>query len=183
MREFEPRLRAGPLTIVGHTSAATLFCLDFLARDYGARTVQRAEHGAAVSFVISQRPGRRAALAPAAVRAQGRDSMPSPPPGLSERDFQAALRELEERRRPRVALFERRGRAALPRRLLAALGRGRGAQGVGRGCTEPVEQVQGIVKIANQYGLPLYPISTGRNLTYGGAAPAYSGSVVVDLSA
>lgn len=73
MRELEPRLRAGPLTIVGHTSAATLFCLDLLARDYGARTVQRAEHGAGVSFVISQRPGRRAPLAPAAVRAQGSD--------------------------------------------------------------------------------------------------------------
>jgi hypothetical protein len=70
MRELEPRLRAGPLTIVGHTSAVTLFCLDFLARDYGARTVRRAEHGTAVSFVISQHPGRRAALAPAAVRAQ-----------------------------------------------------------------------------------------------------------------
>jgi 4-cresol dehydrogenase (hydroxylating) len=37
------------------------------------------------------------------------------------------------------------------------------------------------VKIANQRGLPLYPISTGRNLTYGGSAPPYSGSVVVDL--
>ena len=74
MHELEPRLRAGPLTIVGHTSAATLFCLDFLARDYGARTVQRAEHGAAVSFVISQRPGRRAALAPAAVRGQWSES-------------------------------------------------------------------------------------------------------------
>ena len=73
MHELEPRLRAGPLTIVGHTSAATLFCLDFLARDYGARTVQRAEHGTAVSFVISQRPGQRAALAPAALRAQGSD--------------------------------------------------------------------------------------------------------------
>ena len=73
MRELEPRLRAGTLTIVGCTSAATLFCLDFLARDYGARTVQRAEHGAAVTFVISQRSGRRAALAPAALRAQGSD--------------------------------------------------------------------------------------------------------------
>src|SRR5216684_4023250 len=28
---------------------------------------------------------------------------------------------------------------------------------------------------------PLYPISTGKNLGYGGSAPAYSGSVVVDL--
>jgi len=44
-----------------------------------------------------------------------------------------------------------------------------------------VEQVQQIVRIANRYRIPLYPISTGRNLGYGGAAPAYSGSVVVDL--
>src|SRR5271155_398561 len=44
-----------------------------------------------------------------------------------------------------------------------------------------VEQVQQIVKIANQYKVPLYPISTGRNLGYGGSAPAYSGSVVLDL--
>jgi 4-cresol dehydrogenase (hydroxylating) len=44
-----------------------------------------------------------------------------------------------------------------------------------------VEQVQRIVRIANQYRIPLYPISTGRNLGYGGSAPAYSGSVVVDL--
>jgi 4-cresol dehydrogenase (hydroxylating) len=44
-----------------------------------------------------------------------------------------------------------------------------------------VEQVQQIVRIANRYKIPLYPISTGRNLGYGGSAPAYSGSVVVDL--
>lgn len=43
------------------------------------------------------------------------------------------------------------------------------------------EQVQAIVRIANNYSIPLYPISTGRNLGYGGAAPAMSGSVVVDL--
>lgn len=44
-----------------------------------------------------------------------------------------------------------------------------------------VEQVQAIVRVANQYRVPLYPISTGRNLAYGGAAPVYSGSVVLDL--
>jgi hypothetical protein len=73
MRELEPRLRSGPVAIAGYTSAATLFCLDFLARDFGARTVQRGS-GAAVSFVISQFSGRRAALAPAAVRAQWSNS-------------------------------------------------------------------------------------------------------------
>jgi (+)-pinoresinol hydroxylase len=44
-----------------------------------------------------------------------------------------------------------------------------------------VEEVQQVVRIANQFKIPLYPISTGRNLGYGGSAPAYSGSVVLDL--
>lgn len=44
-----------------------------------------------------------------------------------------------------------------------------------------VEQVQAVVRAANARGIPLYPISTGRNLGYGGSAPVYSGSVVLDL--
>jgi 4-cresol dehydrogenase (hydroxylating) len=44
-----------------------------------------------------------------------------------------------------------------------------------------VEQVQKIVRIANTYKIPIYPVSTGKNLGYGGSAPAYSGSVVLDL--
>jgi (+)-pinoresinol hydroxylase len=44
-----------------------------------------------------------------------------------------------------------------------------------------VEQVQAVVRIANQYKIPIYPVSTGKNLGYGGSAPAYSGSVVLDL--
>jgi (+)-pinoresinol hydroxylase len=44
-----------------------------------------------------------------------------------------------------------------------------------------VAEVQKIVRIANQYKTPLYPISTGRNLTYGTAAPVMGGSIVVDL--
>ncbi|MBN4075838.1 FAD-dependent oxidoreductase, partial [Gammaproteobacteria bacterium AH-315-E17] len=44
-----------------------------------------------------------------------------------------------------------------------------------------VEEVQGIVRIANEYQIPIYSISTGKNLTYGGPAPTYSGSIVLDL--
>ncbi len=44
-----------------------------------------------------------------------------------------------------------------------------------------VEQVQQVVRIANKYKIPIYPISTGKNLGYGGSAPVYSGSVVLDL--
>ncbi len=46
---------------------------------------------------------------------------------------------------------------------------------------DSVEQVQAIVRIANELKIPLYPISTGKNLGYGGSAPILSGSVVVDL--
>lgn len=44
-----------------------------------------------------------------------------------------------------------------------------------------VEQVQAVVRIANDTRVPIYPISTGKNLGYGGSAPALSGSVVLDL--
>ena len=44
-----------------------------------------------------------------------------------------------------------------------------------------VEQVQAIVRTANTYKIPLYPISTGKNFAYGGPAPNLRGSVVVDL--
>jgi (+)-pinoresinol hydroxylase len=44
-----------------------------------------------------------------------------------------------------------------------------------------VEQVQQIVRIANVYKTPIYTISTGKNLGYGGSAPVLSGSVVLDL--
>lgn len=44
-----------------------------------------------------------------------------------------------------------------------------------------VEEVQAVMRIANELRVPIYPISTGRNLAYGGSAPAYSGSVVLDL--
>ena len=41
--------------------------------------------------------------------------------------------------------------------------------------------VQAIVKWANKFMIPIYPVSMGRNLGYGGAAPRVPGSVVIDL--
>lgn len=43
------------------------------------------------------------------------------------------------------------------------------------------EEVQAIVRIANRHRLPLYAISTGKNLGYGGSAPNMSGTFIVDL--
>ena len=42
------------------------------------------------------------------------------------------------------------------------------------------EEVQEIVKIANTFKIPLFPISTGKNLGYGSSAPQRRGDVIVD---
>ncbi|HLF31331.1 MAG TPA: FAD-binding oxidoreductase [Xanthomonadales bacterium] len=47
---------------------------------------------------------------------------------------------------------------------------------------DSTEQVQQIVKVANELGIPLWPVSRGRNFAYGGAAPVLSGCVVLDLN-
>ena len=107
--------------------------------------------------------------------------MPKPPPGIAEGDFQTALRELEAVV-GRDWLFKSEEDVALYKDGYSPLW-GEPEERVASAAVAPnsVEQIQAIVKIANQRGLPLYPISTGRNLTYGGSAPTYSGSVVVRL--
>ncbi|GAA5948617.1 hypothetical protein JCM21900_005191 [Sporobolomyces salmonicolor] len=42
-------------------------------------------------------------------------------------------------------------------------------------------EVQAIVKWANRWVFPLWPVSIGRNLGYGGSAPRVPGSLVIDL--
>lgn len=44
-----------------------------------------------------------------------------------------------------------------------------------------MEQVQAVVKLANELVLPLWTVSRGRNLGYGGPAPRLRGSAVLDL--
>lgn len=44
-----------------------------------------------------------------------------------------------------------------------------------------VEQVRAVLRVANAYRIPLWPVSTGKNLGYGGSAPAVPGTGVLDL--
>ena len=44
-----------------------------------------------------------------------------------------------------------------------------------------VEEVRAVLAVANEYGIPLWTVSQGRNYAYGGAAPRVRGSVVLDL--
>jgi 4-cresol dehydrogenase (hydroxylating) len=103
------------------------------------------------------------------------------PPGVSERDFARALDELANAvgrewvftsdedmnlYRDAYSPFWNEPEDRVPSAAVAP---------------DSVEQVQAIVRIANTYKIPLWTIATGKNLGYGGSAPAYSGSVIVDL--
>lgn len=44
-----------------------------------------------------------------------------------------------------------------------------------------VEQIQGVVKICNEFKIPVWTISTGRNFGYGTSAPHHRGQIILDL--
>jgi 4-cresol dehydrogenase (hydroxylating) len=103
------------------------------------------------------------------------------PPGVSERNFQRAL----DRFASAVGsqwVFTSDEDVALYRDAYSPLW-SEAEEKVASAAVAPdsAEQVQQIVAIANEFRIPLYPISTGRNLGYGGSAPVLSGSVVLDL--
>ena len=103
------------------------------------------------------------------------------PPGVSERDFARAL----DRFRAAVGddwVFTSDEDVALYRDAYSIYW-GEPEERLASAAVAPdsVEQVQAVVRAANEFRIPLYPISTGRNLAYGGSAPVYSGSVVLDL--
>lgn len=100
------------------------------------------------------------------------------PPGLSAEQFDAALARFREIVGDKYVLDED-----------GDLSRYRDPYPVGtEGSTEPsavvlpetTEQVQDLVRAANEFGVPLSPISTGRNNGYGGSAPRLHGTVVVN---
>ena len=107
--------------------------------------------------------------------------MPSLPPGVSRKDFQDAIAQFQaavgkewvftsdedvDLYRDSYSPFWHEPEDPVPSAAVAPDG---------------VEQVQQIVRIANKYKIPLWTVSTGKNLAYGGSAPRLSGSVVLDL--
>ena len=104
-----------------------------------------------------------------------------PPPGVNRRDFEAALARFAD-----IVgadwVFSDDDDLALYRDAYSPF-RDERDERVASAAVAPrsVEQVQQILRVANAARIPMYPISTGRNLAYGGAAPVLSGSVVLDL--
>ena len=103
------------------------------------------------------------------------------PPGVSASDFAAAIAQFEAAI-GKEWVFTSDEDVALYRDAYSPF-MGEPEERVASAAVAPdnVEEVQKIVRIANQYKIPLYPVSTGKNLGYGGSAPVLSGSVVLDL--
>ena len=103
------------------------------------------------------------------------------PPGVTSKDFADALKQLEGAV-GKSWVFSSDEDVALYRDAYSPFW-GEPEERVASAAVAPdgVEQVQKVVKIANTYKIPIYPISTGKNLGYGGSAPNLSGSLVLDL--
>src|SRR5271155_3919093 len=103
------------------------------------------------------------------------------PPGVSAGDFAEAIKQFEDAV-GKEWVFTSDEDVALYRDAYSPFW-GEANELVASAAVAPdnVEQVQKVVRIANQYKIPIYPVSTGKDLGYGGSAPTYSGSVVLDL--
>jgi len=103
------------------------------------------------------------------------------PPGVSSKDFSDAIKQFEEAV-GKEWVFTSDEDVALYRDAYSPF-MGEPEERVASAAVAPdnVDQVQRVVRIANTYKIPIYPVSTGKNLGYGGSAPVLSGSVVLDL--
>ena len=103
------------------------------------------------------------------------------PPGLTPADFADALRQLEQAvgknwvfssdedvdtYRDSYSPFWHESDEPVPSAAVAP---------------KTVDEVQQVLRVAGAHKIPLWTISTGKNLGYGGSAPLLSGSVVLDL--
>ncbi len=103
------------------------------------------------------------------------------PPGVTQADFTAALAAFAQ-----VVgdewLFTSDEDLELYRDSYSILwGEGNEPTAAAAVAPDNADEVVELVRIASRYRIPIYPISTGKNLGYGGAAPAVAGSVVFDL--
>jgi len=103
------------------------------------------------------------------------------PPGISDSVFNLAIKEFEQAV-GKDWVFTSEADLDLYRDAYSPF-KGEEEERVASAAVAPdnVEAVQAVVRTANKYKIPIYPISTGKNLGYGGSAPTLSGSVVLDL--
>ena len=103
------------------------------------------------------------------------------PPGVSESDYIAALEKFSSIVEPEW-VFTHDDDIKLYRDAYSPqYGLDTDSYASGAIAPETTEQVQAIMRVCNDYRIPIFAFSTGKNLGYGGAAPVYSGSMILDL--
>jgi 4-cresol dehydrogenase (hydroxylating) len=101
------------------------------------------------------------------------------PPGISESDFEKAIAAMRKVVGDKAVITDGAGLGRyLDPYSLVDDDRFTPSAAVLPGSTE---DVQAIMKIANEYRIPVSPISTGKNNGYGGGAPRLRGAIVLDL--
>jgi len=102
------------------------------------------------------------------------------PPGLSQGEFDAALAAFERvLGKSRVLVTDEDRETYLD---IYAPGNETSHAPSGALVVSSVEEVQAVVRLANEHQVPLWPISRGKNYGYGGSAPAMRGTLVIDLT-
>jgi 4-cresol dehydrogenase (hydroxylating) len=102
------------------------------------------------------------------------------PPGLTESDFADALEQFRRAvGKEHVFTGDQLASYIDPYSIAGDSGAHAAAAAV---APDSTEEVQAVLKVANQFGVPLWPISCGKNHGYGGAAPRMPGTVVLDLN-
>jgi 4-cresol dehydrogenase (hydroxylating) len=101
------------------------------------------------------------------------------PPGLNQRQFGRALAGLSAAVGAQWVFSTDEDRDT----YVDAYAAGDGAAHAPAAAVAPasVEEVQAVLRVANEHRLPLWPVSRGKNFGYGGASPRLPGSVVLDL--
>ncbi len=106
-------------------------------------------------------------------------SEPTLPPGLTQEKLRQAMRHFESAIGSEHVFFTELDRQSYRDKFAVDDSK---HHPLGALAPLTAEEVQAIVKIAAEYNVPLWPISRGKNLGYGGSAPLLSGSVLLDMS-
>ena len=136
---------------------------------------------ASAALTAASSPALAEAPSPPIVPIDATKPGPRIPPGVTAADFTAALKEWRAVVGPEWVFTSPEDVALYDDAYTPFYGEPEERVASAAVAPYTTEEVQAVVRIANAYKVPIYPISTGKNLGYGGSAPALSGSVVLDL--
>ncbi|KUI53403.1 Vanillyl-alcohol oxidase [Cytospora mali] len=102
------------------------------------------------------------------------------PPGVSREDFDGALNQIAATLGERAIFKGEKLKEYVDPYEIPEHGHERNIPGAAV-CPSSVEELQAALKVVNQYKIPIWTVSRGKNLGYGGPAPVVNGSIVMDL--